>query len=144
MTNLGRLLSEKAPAKKPASGAVTVTVKTGSGGSPAAGDKNKKKNKKSSAAGQQKSQGKMLRDLLQHHDSASVYHRQKAAEHGEYAQYHSKSRFMRHLGALHHKAREYHENLRHTYHKLSNATYNALRKGFSANQEKGAKKDKKK
>jgi uncharacterized protein with NRDE domain len=139
--NLGRLLQEvaKKPAKKkPAAGAVTVTVKTGASGGQAAGDKNKAK-KKSSAAGQ-KSEGKMLRDLLAHHDSASIYHRQKSAEHQEFSQFHNKSRTMRHLGPLHKKAQETHEQLRHIYHKLSNATYNAIRSSDKKPDEKKAKK----
>lgn len=121
------VLTEAAAKKKPASGAVTVTVKTGASGGQAAGGKDKKK-KKSSAAGSQKSMGKTLRDLLAHHDSASTYHRQKAAEHQEFQVYHNKARDMRHLGPLHKKAQEAHENLRHVYHKLSNATYNAIKR----------------
>lgn len=144
MRTLGQLLTEaakKGGAKK-GGGSSGITIKIAGGGG-AAGAKNDKK-KPAAKPSKEKQVGKAMRDLLAHHDVASVYHRQKAQEHREWGGFHGKSRMMTHLGVLHKKAQEHHEALRGIYHKLSNATYKALDGGLEQLKQRGVGEKKKK
>lgn len=149
MSTLGVLLeANKKPAQKPSGTKITVTVGQGGNG-------NQKNNGKSSqgtskpSSGAKKTQNpeaartKSLRDLLQHADQLAIFHRQKAAEHGEFEKYHNRDRATKHLGPLHKTARESHESLRRVYHKISNEVYRLTRPEEIANRKEKAKAAKK-